>query len=261
MKDRNRLSAAGKVKSQKGASMAIALLYFLICAMVGSVVLAAASANVSHVKAEKRNEANYLAVMSAAELLKAQLKACAGEWESDIQEADEVADDMTRMGMKEEMLDLLTFSADGKAVKQGLLHDFYQAYLSCLLEDRLEVSGGQVQSSQLTFELAESGMPAVTVNLTVTPDYAVLNSRNSQQLHVTAEADFFITDDASGQYLMHLTMGGLVHYTLDEEETMELLPETGETKTAYQYTSKVIFTPEEPYLSGGRQTGGAADEP
>lgn len=261
MQDEKVLCAVKKVNSQKGASLAIALLYFLICAMVGSVVLGAASANISHVKLEKRNEGNYLAIMSAAELLKAQLKDCAGEWESDPQIYSAAEHSEVRGELKEAMLNLITFSADGMAVKQELLHDFYQAYLNCQDGNRFIVDPEKKEVSRLTFELAEGTMPSVTVMITVTPDYAVLNSRNSQQLHVTADADFFIADDAAGQYLMHLTMGGLIYYTLDEEEMTENDPKTGERKTFYQSVSRVMISAEEPCLSGSRQTGGEAHEP
>lgn len=266
---RNPLSKPGrksltgsKLRNKKGASMAIALLYFLICAMVGSVVLAAASANISHVRLEKRNEGNYLAVMSAAQLLKAQLKDCAGEWEADHGEQGGAADAEERMGFKTGMMDRVCSLDDTMAVKQELLRNIYRSYLICLKNDKLQVPKDMAGSEgiSLTFELTDDdhGMAPVAVALTVTPDHVVMDSRNSQQLHVTVSADFSIAGKASGQYLMQLTMGGLIHYTLDEEEDTQTDPETGETKTTYSYSSQVIFSPDEPLLSGGHGAGGGS---
>ena len=257
----NRQSPTEKLKSQKGASMAIALLYFLVCAMVGSVVLAAASADVSHVKMEKQNEGNYLAVISAAELLKAQLKECTGEWESDTYEQSEAADLDRKMELKQEMLNLIMSSENGMALKQELLHDFYQSYLNCLDHNKLVVSGERDRSehSRLTFELEGDGMAPVTVALTVKPDHVVLNGHNTQQLYVAAEAELSVADEAFGQYQIRLTMGGLIHYTLNEEAITENDPVTGESRKVHRYTSQVIFSPEEPYLSGKRQTGGGSE--
>lgn len=62
-----------KLHNKKGASIILALLFFLICATVGSVILAAASANASRIKSERQNENNYLAVRSAGELIKKKL--------------------------------------------------------------------------------------------------------------------------------------------------------------------------------------------
>ena len=277
-------SGTDKVKSRQGASMAIALLYFLICAMVGSVVLAAASANVSHVKMEKRNEGCYLAVMSAAELLKAQLKDCAGEWEADHGGQDEAADSDERMELKESMLHSMLTENEGKAVKQALLQSFYQTYLNCLKDNELRIPGDQggSESISLTFEGMDGreldgdgeprdkeeslksgnwsgpGILPVTVTLTVTPDHAVLNGRNSQQLFVTAVAEFSIADESYGQYRMSMTMGALIHYTLEEETETETDPDTGIQTTTYNYYSQVIFSPDEPRMSVGGKTGGGS---
>ncbi|MBT9779182.1 hypothetical protein GPL15_22135 [Clostridium sp. MCC353] len=277
-------SGTDKWKSRQGASMAIALLYFLICAMVGSVVLAAASANVSHVKMEKRNEGSYLAVMSAAELLKAQLKDCAGEWEADHDGQETAADSDNRMEFKESMLDSMLMENEGMAVKQALLQSFYQTYLNCLNDNELQVPKdlGSSEALSLTFEGADGGemdggsepgakgegeksgglfgyrLPPVTVTLTVTPDHVVLSGRNSQQLHVTAVADFSIADESYGQYRMSMTMGGLIHYTLEEETESETDPDTGIKTTTYHYCSQVIISPDKPLISVGGKTGGGS---
>lgn len=59
-----------KLHSRRGASMLIALLFFLTAMMVGAVVLTAASTNAGRVVRSRREQQNYLAVASAAELVK-----------------------------------------------------------------------------------------------------------------------------------------------------------------------------------------------
>ncbi len=63
-----------KLKSQKGASMIIALLFFLICSTVGISVLAAAKANTGRLLAQRENEQAYLTVRSAAQLMRSSLE-------------------------------------------------------------------------------------------------------------------------------------------------------------------------------------------
>lgn len=60
----------GKLHSRTGASMLIALLFFLVVMTVGVVVLTAASANAGRVKRNRDEQQKYLAVASAAEMVK-----------------------------------------------------------------------------------------------------------------------------------------------------------------------------------------------
>ena len=71
MKIRARISA--KLKDQSGASITYALLLFLVCAVVSSVVLAAGTAASGRMSKSVDNDQRYYAVTSAAELLKNQL--------------------------------------------------------------------------------------------------------------------------------------------------------------------------------------------
>ena len=58
-----------KLKSNSGASLMAALLFFIMCATVGSFVLAAATASSGRLAGLKRNEQAHYAVNSAAEVL------------------------------------------------------------------------------------------------------------------------------------------------------------------------------------------------
>lgn len=64
-----------KLHSSGGASFLLALIFFLICAMVGAVVLTAASANLSRIQPQRQEEQAYLTLSSAAHLLQTQLAA------------------------------------------------------------------------------------------------------------------------------------------------------------------------------------------
>lgn len=59
-----------KLNSQSGASIVIALIFFLLCLTVGAVVLTAATANVGRVTRIQNQQQAYFAVRSAAELIR-----------------------------------------------------------------------------------------------------------------------------------------------------------------------------------------------
>lgn len=62
-----------KLKDNSGASILLALLFFLLCALAGSVVLAAGSAAAGRMKDVNAKEQAYLSVISAAELLREEI--------------------------------------------------------------------------------------------------------------------------------------------------------------------------------------------
>lgn len=63
-------SVRQKLHSQRGASVVMALMFFLICLMVGGVMLTAASANAGRLSHLRKNEQAYLSLSSAARLLR-----------------------------------------------------------------------------------------------------------------------------------------------------------------------------------------------
>lgn len=68
--------ARQKLKSQQGASLMVALLFFVMMAVIGSVILAAASAGMGRVKDEDEGDQERYALYSAAKLV---VNAFAGE--------------------------------------------------------------------------------------------------------------------------------------------------------------------------------------
>ncbi len=62
-----------KIKSSRGASMIFALLVFLLCVLVGTVALSAASSNVGRYTHMETEQQQYFSVASALELLQSKL--------------------------------------------------------------------------------------------------------------------------------------------------------------------------------------------
>lgn len=71
-----------KMRSQNGMSLVLALIFFLACALSGSMLLAIARTYEKRMVAEAK-ETEYLAAFSAAEFLKSQLDGCQGSWSLD----------------------------------------------------------------------------------------------------------------------------------------------------------------------------------
>jgi hypothetical protein len=69
-----RRTAIAKLKNKTGASMIIALLFFLVASVVGSVIVMAASANLSRTRERHAEEQAYLTLSSAALLLQDMLR-------------------------------------------------------------------------------------------------------------------------------------------------------------------------------------------
>lgn len=63
-----------KLKSKRGASIILALVFFLICAVVGSIVLASASSNAGRLSHMRDEQQAYLTVSSAAKLVREELE-------------------------------------------------------------------------------------------------------------------------------------------------------------------------------------------
>lgn len=58
-----------KLSGSAGAAMVIALLFFLVCALVGTLTITAASANAGKIARSRQEQASYLAVRSAVGLM------------------------------------------------------------------------------------------------------------------------------------------------------------------------------------------------
>ncbi|MDR3758286.1 MULTISPECIES: hypothetical protein [Enterocloster] len=271
-------SGIRKIQSTKGASLAIGLVYFLICATVGSVVLAAAMANISHVKSEKINEGSYLAVMSAGTALKEQLEGAARECSVDHGQQDDPAGESQRAAFKAELLAEAGSEAAGTGTEAALAAALYRVYLNCVEEDnRLYVPQDEEERREkgesLTFtfrlEAGDEGEPTmgpVRADITLTPDYVVMDSGDSQQLQVRIESVFSLEPDegTQGQYYLRMTANGVVYYVLEETVTEveggdgdsedEEDGEGGDSDSgpeySYEYASRAVISSDRPVFSG-----------
>ena len=77
-----------KLQSQKGASLILAAVYFLICAFVGGTVLAAATSGSAHLKDRKADEQAYLIQRSAARVIEQELTVENGYLQAEIVKTD-----------------------------------------------------------------------------------------------------------------------------------------------------------------------------
>ena len=60
---------SAKIRSNRGASLIFALLLFLVCTVIGSVVLAAGTASAGRMSKLGESDQRYYSVTSAAQLL------------------------------------------------------------------------------------------------------------------------------------------------------------------------------------------------
>ena len=75
--------AAEKMRSQKGASLFLVLIFFLVCVLAGLAVLSTAQSYEKRTGTKAKEQSEYLALLSAVEFLKGQLELCEGEWNPD----------------------------------------------------------------------------------------------------------------------------------------------------------------------------------
>lgn len=176
-----------KIKSRKGASLSIAMLLFMVCAVVGGIILAAATAAGGRVNELAEADKRYYSVTSAAELLAEAISGkeitieqtmtiytnAAGErvksngapWSAD--DEDPVAkisviDGMTDVS-KEENLSFLAFEAEKLLRANGLKIDetsdsdkrlWYYSYSACDGYDPSSEAGSvMVDGSDKTFKI------------------------------------------------------------------------------------------------------------
>lgn len=65
-----------KLKSNRGATMILALALFLICAVISSLILAAAASGTTRITQQTKEQQAYLAVSSATDIVAAELDNC-----------------------------------------------------------------------------------------------------------------------------------------------------------------------------------------
>lgn len=131
-----------KLQSQRGASMLIALVFFLLCTTVGTVILTAASSNAGQLTHVQDQRQAYLTTASAARLLREEITPEAFVTVVRVDRCE--AHDVT-------ILDETTYTYPGGALGD-VLEDFCKASVTH-------------QRGKTDFTMETEGMPAVTVSL------------------------------------------------------------------------------------------------
>lgn len=192
-----------KLKSKAGISMAIALVFLLLCAMVGTVVLAAASVNAGKLSRERQYYRQTLALTSAADVITREVKG------------------LTFVGahtMTETVITTVTVNGEDTSTKVETKDPVYQGKDPALtgakllhgLRERLgalyvtqqpsSLFGGSVGGGDmaLTFRAnGEKGIPEVAGTLTLLSDYSIQvvlrSGQNSMTLIYPAQASDSVT--------------------------------------------------------------------
>ena len=169
-----------KLRSSKGASLIIALVFMLFCAMVGSAVLAAATANGGRVAALKSDQQDYLNQRSAATLLQDELT---------ISEPQLVITKTTTTTTRYTVGDGGVTTQIGDAVKETTFN--------------FDVSGSiQTKLDRLLFEsailryLQTNDMDGYTVTIS---GFTVAGANGSADKEITSISDFILYDSAKGE--------------------------------------------------------------
>ena len=169
-----------KLQSSKGASLIIALVFMLFCAMVGSAVLAAATANGGRVAALKSDQQDYLNQRSAATLLQDELT---------ISEPLLVITKTTTTTTRYTVGDGGVTTQIGDAVKETTFN--------------FDVSGSiQTKLDRLLFEsailryLQTNDMDGYTVTIS---GFTVAGANGSADKEITSISDFILYDSAKGE--------------------------------------------------------------
>jgi len=164
-----------KLKSKSGISLAIALVFFLLCAMVGTVVLAAVSAAAGSTARERQLYRQTLALTSAADLLRREVEGMTftgscNKTETIITTVP-ISGGKTTVETEEVWTKGTNIRLTGSTLLEGHL-DLEGLYLS----NQTALSEGipGPVSKAFTFqEVADKKIPEVTAELTVAQDYTL----------------------------------------------------------------------------------------
>ena len=167
-----------KVRSQRGASLLLALLFLLICAMVGASILMAAAANAGKHRSNLDEHQTYLALSSAVSLLCDELNAAEyrGQykyWEETVGEGEEAT--------------TKTHFQQVEGIYTGKMEDILLSDFDAIFSKTCK-SSSEIDECEFKYFLSDSVMPSH--NLTLKPETNTdLDSKPvSIQLKVVAES-------------------------------------------------------------------------
>ena len=189
-----------KVRSQRGASLLLALLFLLICAMVGASILMAAASNAGKHRSNLTEHQTYLALSSAVSLLCDELNAAEYRGQYESWKEPVMNDEGEVTGFEcyfKQVAGTYTYTDGGgsAAFKDLLLDDFDKVFSSTITlpTDVTNVNGvwGVIlplpsHSITLTPEtgILELDRKDVTITLTVKDSYAIYLTAYLEDLEV-----------------------------------------------------------------------------
>lgn len=193
--------AEKKMRSQKGASLFLALMFFLVCALAGLAILSTAQSYEKRIGTKAKEESEYLALLSAVEFLKGQLKLCEGEWNLDISGVD--MDTETENRVQRELLDMI--------------HEFCKDYVNHPAKAEKEIYLTIALKDELAEDIKENrAMPDVEVHIIVEPDAKGKEWTEEQDekipIHIKAVCSLKEKDSST----MSLTVTGMIIYQTEE---------------------------------------------
>lgn len=227
-----------KLHNQRGVTVLMALLFLLLCAMVGSVVVSSASANADKTSGRKEMQAQYLALASAIRFLEGTIdgKSCVGI-ESEARYACKGRDivgpahaDEPKWTQPMKMTD-----ADGKlqTYLQNLADDFFkhntEFFTTVYYPPTMPVS----------FAIEGEGMEKVEVSLQMSRNYGMTFSITvpGSAYQAILSFDAQVTKEESTQALS--CIHNVVVTNVDGSSTT--VPTTFTNKT-YHHTTTVVWT-------------------
>lgn len=167
------IAMKNKIKSQRGASITFALLIFLVCAMVSSVVIVSATTAAGHMSSQAEMDERYYAVAEATQMLRSRI-------EGQQVKADEVED------VEDELLKSITkqilgsetspYTFDGNPYKADPNSD-----IACTITQEA------IANNLLKFVVRATGGPnnkngAYTLEVIFTPNIRVNGSSERQEV-------------------------------------------------------------------------------
>jgi len=161
-----------KLKSKSGISLAIALVFFLLCAMVGTVALSAASVSAGNTARERQLYRETLAMTSAADVLKGEIQAMT------VQSAYTKTETVTTnvLNGKTSVTTSVSNDKGETSLKNSPLFEgrLNLSTLFTVPQNAMEPQTPAPVEKNLTFKGDETrNLPAVAVKLTVEPDHTL----------------------------------------------------------------------------------------
>ena len=210
-----------KLNSRTGASISFALLLFLVCAVVGSVVLVAGTSAAGRVSRLPEMDQRYYSVTSAVGLL------------------HDILSDQT-VTVTQTTTTTTQMNADGTAIPDSsevgdpiVSPNKTNAILSDAAKWLLEnPNSATAHARQLTVTgPSETNLPTVTVNETLSQDGTLM-------------LDVYNTDGSYGTYKVRLTLKADIHKSIDEKTSMSTPKNVnvGTDSVTYQVTETKVST-------------------